>query len=159
MGQLDEVEGGPEARIVIVSLGTVWIAQNLAQAAQRQIGLLRQEQDTRSGGQSDSPAAERPKAGQNTEERGLATTGRALKHDPLATVDLEVQILEDHLALRQPDLGAIERQGVHAGRREVEALIRGLRLLRSRHGIGEGRQTVDGRLPACQIGERADEPG
>ena len=52
--------------------------QALAQAAQRQVGFLRQEQHAAFGGIADLTLGIRPQPSQGAQQGGLATTGRPL---------------------------------------------------------------------------------
>ena len=66
------------------------IDQRLAQGAERQIGLLRQEQQL-AGHQPDRALAVRPDAGDGAQQRTFASAGRAGHQHSLAGLGIEIE--------------------------------------------------------------------
>ena len=140
------------AVLVGVMVGRLGIAQRLLQRADRQIGLLRQEQHAGIARQADAPLAERPQARQRAEQRGLAAARRAA---------------QQHWTRRWRTVRSTSsRSSVPLGSRtstsssassglRLRAGSRSARLVCAawpHHGLAEGGESVDDGLP---VGEPA----
>src|SRR5215471_4364930 len=149
MAQATGLEG-LTADLIAMALGGVGIAQNLFQCTNRQIGLLRQEQDPGVLGQAYASSAKGPEAGERAKERGLAAAGGTFEGDLLALPNDQVDAVEQQCAIGQANLHLVHLQlpSLRCARDELALCCRAL----GRHyGLAEARETVDHRLPLCKL--------
>src|SRR5262249_15398556 len=100
---------------------------------------------------------ERPDSRESAEEGALPAAGRTRDENPVAGLDGEARIREQHAAVRQREVQLLRTDGV-AWRAHDGDAAGGTLGLGSLERLIEGEQAVHARTPAGQVGVALDEP-
>ena len=136
----------------------VGVLHRVAQRADRNVGLLRQEQHARPGGHVHMAVAEWPDAGQRAEQCALARAARAGDQGRLAPRKRQRRVRQQHLAVGQRERETFGRDvgpprlGYHLDR--AIGLVVGCRL-QADQAIHDGAQLGQDRVVVDEERERA----
>ncbi len=154
MSKVERRQRGAVIRVAEIC-GIARIGQSRAQAAQRQIRLLRQEQAGRIGGAPHMAAAEQPQPGDGAQQRALAAARTAADQQAVAGSEIQRLHIQQRPAIRQGQRQRTHRQ--HLAIRIHADLFFGRQGARLGHAVLEAGQAVDHGLPFGDVGIGRDD--